>query len=155
MDENKVSNLFETTLGSLKGVADSNTVMGEPITTPGGVTIIPVSKFSIGFAGGGTDFGSKKDPTGRKNFGGGGGSGVTATPVGFVVIDSCGNVKFLSVKNDENGSDSMTVSDLAEKIPQAVSKIKEMFAKKKEEKASESEKANAEASSGETKTDAE
>lgn len=133
MEENKISDLFATTLESVKGVVDANTVMGAPVTTPNGVTIIPVSKVSVGFAGGGTDFGSKKDPAAKKNFGGGGGTGVTTSPVGFIIIDACGSVKFINVNNPSN--ESMTVAELTEKIPPIIAKIKEMLEKKKEEKA--------------------
>ncbi|MBQ9510092.1 MAG: sporulation protein YtfJ [Clostridia bacterium] len=132
MEENKVSDLFSKTLESAKGVVDSNTVMGTPITTPQGTTIIPVSKVSVGFAGGGTDFASRKDAEGKKNFGGGGGTGVTAKPVGFLVIDAEGGVKFISV--DEPANNEMTVSELAAKLPAIFAKIKEFFEKKKAEK---------------------
>ena len=132
MEENKVSDLFARTLESVKEVVDSNTVMGTPVTTPQGTTIIPVSKVSVGFAGGGTDFASKKDAEGKKNFGGGGGTGVTAKPVGFLVVDAEGGVKFISV--DEPANNDMTVSELAAKLPAIFAKIKEFFDKKKAEK---------------------
>ena len=151
MEENKVSDLFAKTLESVKEVVDSNTVMGTPITTPQGTTIIPVSKVSVGFAGGGTDFASRKDAEGKKNFGGGGGTGVTAKPVGFLVVDVEGNVKFISV--DEPANNEMTVSELAAKLPAIFAKIKEFFDKKKAEK-EEAEKAEAEEKE-ENETDAE
>lgn len=132
MEENKVSDLFTKTLESAKNVVDSNTVMGTPITTPQGTTIIPVSKVSVGFAGGGTDFASRKDAEGKKNFGGGGGTGVTAKPVGFLVIDVEGGVKYISA--DEPSNNEMTVSELAAKLPAIFAKIKEFFEKKKAEK---------------------
>ena len=63
-----------------------NTIVGEPIRTPDGITIIPVSKVSVGFASGGSDFVSKNQ-TGKNPFGGGGGAGVNIAPVAFLVVN--------------------------------------------------------------------
>ena len=149
MEENKISGLFSSTLDSVKDVVDSNTVMGTPIITTSGTTIIPVSKVSVGFVGGGTDFGSKKDD--KKNFVGGGGTGVSATPIGFVVVNAEGDVKFISVENP-TGADGVSLGDIAEKAKGIIGKIKEMIDKKKAEKA---EKAEKEDASEEEETDAE
>lgn len=133
MEENKIGDLFAKTLDSAKGVVDANTVMGDPIVTPQGTTIIPVSKVSVGFAGGGTDFASKKDASGKKNFGGGGGTGITTKPIGFLTVDPSGAVKFINVENPTGGD--MTLAELGEKLPALVAKIKEIINRKKEEKA--------------------
>lgn len=131
MEENKTSDLITNALESVKSVVDSNTVMGTPVTTPQGTTIIPVSKVSVGFAGGGSDFANKKDSS-KKDFAGGGGTGVTASPIGFLIVDAEGGVRFINVKNPA-GND-LTVAELAEKIPGFIGKIKEFMEKKKSEK---------------------
>lgn len=132
MEENKISELFASTLDSVKNVVDSNTVMGTPITTASGTTIIPVSKVSVGFVGGGTDFGSKKDD--KKNFGGGGGTGVSASPIGFIVVSAEGDVNFISIENP-TGADGVSLGEIADKAKGIIGKIKELIDKKKAEKA--------------------
>ena len=49
-EKNSVSELMETTMTKIREMVDSNSVIGEPITTPDGVTLIPVSRVSLGFA---------------------------------------------------------------------------------------------------------
>ena len=76
----KLPNMLESTIAKIREMVDSNTVVGEPIQTVDGVTIIPVSKISIGLGGGGSDFVSSKAPA-QNPFGGGVGAGVKVTPV--------------------------------------------------------------------------
>ena len=82
MSENKMTEIIRASVDSIKSSFDANTVAGTPITTENGTVIIPVSKLSVGFASGGVDY-VGKNPTknGESNFGGGGGTGVTVTPV--------------------------------------------------------------------------
>ena len=68
-----VQELMANTLGKMRELVDSNTVIGTPITNESGVTIIPVSKLSFGFASGASDFAGKNN--GSKVFAGGGGAG--------------------------------------------------------------------------------
>ena len=87
-------NMLENTISKIKQMVDVNSVIGNPITTPDGVTIIPISKVSIGFAGGGSDVsdrnkGKYKNPAGT-------GAGISDTPQGFLVVKD-GDVHFLSV----------------------------------------------------------
>ena len=70
---NNAQELLSASMQNLRELVDVNTVVGEPITTPDGTTIIPISKVSFGFASGGSDFPSKAE---NKMFGGGGGGGV-------------------------------------------------------------------------------
>ena len=79
----KLPNMMETTIQKIREMLDVNTVVGNPITTPDGVTIIPVSKVSVGFGGGGSDFANK---AGENPFGGGVGGGVKVSPVCFLVV---------------------------------------------------------------------
>src|SRR5574344_1179318 len=75
-----LNDLMRSTMEKLHEMVDTNTIVGEPISTPDGVTLIPISKVSFGFGGGG-DYGNTK-----QNFGGGSGAGVKIAPVAFLVI---------------------------------------------------------------------
>lgn len=94
-NEHPINNLMQTTMAKIREMVDTNTVVGQPIVTDEGVTLIPVSKLSFGFASGGSDF-AGKNQTGNKNFGGGAGAGVSVTPVAFLVVKD-GNVKMIPV----------------------------------------------------------
>ena len=110
---------------------DVNTVVGDPITTPGGVTIIPVTKVSIGYGGGGSDFATKNYPPARDNaFGGGAGAGIKITPVAFLVIRG-ENVRMLPVAEPA----STSVDRLIELLPDLLEKGEAFLAEKKAEKA--------------------
>ena len=89
--ENKLQYIIQTSLESLRTLVDSNTVIGNPIATESGTTIIPVSKISMGFASGGLDYSGKTLPQ-KQNFGGGGGTGLNIIPIGFLVVDKDGKV---------------------------------------------------------------
>ena len=94
MSEHPIEGMMDNTLDKIKQMADSNTVVGEPITTPDGTVIIPISKVSYGFASGGSDLPAKQ--TQKDLFGGGAGAGVTITPVAFLTVSN-GNTKLLQV----------------------------------------------------------
>ena len=89
-----INEALHTTMSKLREMVDANTVVGQPIVTQEGVTLIPVSRLSFGFATGGSDFG--KTPNVEKNFGGGAGAGVNVIPVAFLIVKD-GNVKLLPV----------------------------------------------------------
>ena len=76
-----LSELMDTTMSKIREMVDSNSIIGEPITTPDGVTVIPVSRVSFGFGSGGSDYGKTTE-----KFGGGGGAGVKIDPVAFLII---------------------------------------------------------------------
>ena len=81
-----VSELMAETIQKIKEAVDANTVVGQPITA-GEVTIIPVSRISLGFGTGGSEFGGKAPKNlGENPFGGGGGAGLKVIPVGFLVV---------------------------------------------------------------------
>lgn len=87
--EHPIGKLMQTTLENIKDMVDVNTVIGEPIAAPAGVTVIPFSKVSFGFATGGGDYDSKKEEALVREslpFAGGSGAGVSVQPVGFLVI---------------------------------------------------------------------
>ena len=104
MEESKQSEIIRLALENAKSILNEDTVIGSPISASGGTTIIPISKVSIGVASGGLDyFGKSNDKssgeTKNKNFGGGGGTGVNISPLGFLVINALGNVELLSFES--------------------------------------------------------
>ena len=113
MSERPIEGLMDTTLEKLKQMVDVNTVIGTPITTPDGATIIPVSKVIYGFASGGSEFNSKK-PDSQNLFGGGAGAGVTITPLGFISIYN-GEVKMLNISTYQDSQDRAKKSDKEKK----------------------------------------
>ena len=142
MNENKLEGMIATSLESLKKIVDVNTVVGEAIKTDAGVTVIPISKVSLGYVSGGTDFASKKSPA--SNFAGGGGSGVTILPLGFLVIKASGEVEFLGADTKAAAGPVGTVVDLIEKSPDIVEKFKKLFSKKGDKKKAEKDTASEE-----------
>ena len=116
----------ESTIAKIREMVDSNTVVGEPIQTVDGVTIIPVSKISIGLGGGGSDFVSSKAPA-QNPFGGGVGAGVKVTPVCFLVVKD-GNVRILTIAEPAN----TTADRIVEMVPETLDRISALFEKKKE-----------------------
>ena len=83
MDKHPLVDMMEITMGKIREMVDVNTIVGAPITTPDGTTLIPVSKVSFGFASGGTDFQIKgNEKASAQPFGGGSGAGVNLTPAG-------------------------------------------------------------------------
>ena len=136
-NESKLQDLVRTSLESIRTLVDANTVIGDPIVTEQGVTIIPVSKVSIGYVTGGLDYSSKKgeDQKGpSQNFGGGGGTGVSVTPVGFLSIDADGKVDLITISNPGGGSVDK-ITSLVEKAPDILEKIVSVFQSKKTEEA--------------------
>ena len=89
-------NMLENTIAKIREMVDVNSVVGDPITTADGVTIIPISKVSIGLGGGGSDFVSRHVNHQENPFGGGVGAGVKVTPVAFLIIKE-GSVRMLPV----------------------------------------------------------
>ena len=113
-----VPNMLESTIQKIREMVDVNSVVGQPITTPDGVTIIPVSKVSVGFGGGGSDYVSKNANKQENPFGGGAGGGVKVTPVAFLIVKE-GNVRMLPVATPAN----TTADRIVEQIPDALDKI--------------------------------
>ena len=120
MSESNIKGIMDVTLEKLRTMVDANVITGEPIVV-GDITLIPVSKVAVGLATGGSDFPSK---TGSELFGGGGGAGVTVSPIAFIVI-SGDNVKMLPVYNELT-----TVEKAVSMAPEIIDKAKELFRKK-------------------------
>ena len=113
-----VPNMLENTIAKIREMVDVNSVIGDPITTPDGTTIIPVSKVSVGFGGGGSDYVSKNVNKQENPFGGGAGGGVKVTQVAFLIVKD-GNVRMLPVATPAN----TTADRLVEQIPDALDKF--------------------------------
>ena len=111
-------NMLENTIAKIREMVDSNSVVGEPIVTQDGVTIIPISKISVGLGGGGSDFVSKNVNRQENPFGGGVGAGVKVTPVAFLIIKE-GNVRMLPIAAPA----STTADRLVEMVPDTLDKI--------------------------------
>ena len=133
---NKLGDFAKTTLDSVRSMLDANTVVGDPIETSNGVTIIPISKITVGYASGGLDYSKKNAETKPNNFGGGGGTGVSVTPVALLVIGADGNVNVLNVNSSNtqtNTTDAVSqVVGLIERSPELIDKIKGALTKKKD-----------------------
>ena len=121
MENNNISALMETTMGKIREMVDVNTVVGAPITTPDGITVIPVSRISYAFATGGSDFRVKEKPA----FGGGNGAGVKIEPIGFLVVKD-GSVRMVSITPPA----SNTVDRVIEKAPELMDTIETFFKKR-------------------------
>ena len=135
MADMPLSDVIRTSLENIKKVLDGNTVIGEPITVLEDTAIVPVSKISVGFASAGAEYNGKKEPK-TKNFSGGGGTGVTLTPVCFIVVNRSGDIKMLNVDANSgySGNEGFVgivnaVDELINKAPGMVEKVKDMFAK--------------------------
>lgn len=130
MAETKISDVIATSLENLRSMVDANTVIGNPINTESGTTIIPISKISMGFASGGLDYNGKEQTAAKQqNFGGGGGTGLSITPVGFLTVDKNGAVDMINVGQTTSGAIDQ-IGDLLERSPEIIEKLKAVFKKK-------------------------
>lgn len=127
-NENRFDTMFKTSFENIKGMLDSNTVVGNAIELSNGTTIIPISKLSVGFATGGLD--SAATPKKSNKFGGGGGSGMSIAPVGFLVIDKFGKTDFITVEGKGAPDPVEQFSDLLDRSPEIIQKIKNIFTNK-------------------------
>lgn len=139
--DSSIKDIINSSLEQIRTIVDANTVLGNQIVTPSGTVIIPVSKISMGFASGGLDVPSK---SATKNFGAGGGTGVTVTPVGFLVVSPQGHVEMLNMTQEKAGPMDH-ITDLLERTPDIINRIKSVFANDKaDELAEDAAKAEAE-----------
>lgn len=133
-NENKIQDIIQTSLENIRSMVDANTVIGNPINTESGTTIIPISKISMGFASGGLDFNGKNTESvkenGAKNFGGGGGTGLSISPVGFLIVNKDGKVDMLNTGVAESKDLLEQIANLLERSPDILEKFKSVFQKK-------------------------
>ena len=132
-DEHSIDELIRASVESIRDVVDVNTIIGEPIETADGMTIIPVSKVTVGFGAGGMDL-SKSSASGcsdgviKTPFGGGTGAGITVQPVAFLVAGG-GQVKMMTLENNNQFADKFI-----EFAPQVLEQFQKLFKKKKDHK---------------------
>ena len=125
-----LSNMIENTLLKVRDMISVNDVVGDPIVTADGVTIIPISKVSVGFGGGGSDFVSKNPNKQDNPFGGGVGGGVKVTPIAFIVIKG-DSVRMLPVATPAN----TTPDRIVEMVPDVLDKISDFIESHTDKKA--------------------
>ena len=128
MDNNPIGELMQTTMESVKNILKVDTVVGDPIYTPDGITLVPISKISVGFGGGGVEFNSKTGGN-KQPYGGGNATGVKIDPIGFLVIkDGC--VRMVNVTPPA----SNTVDRLIDLVPQVIDRVDSFIEKQKNDK---------------------
>ena len=128
--DSSIKDIINNSLDQIRTIIDADTVVGKQIVTPSGTVIIPISKISMGFASGGLDL-----PTdGKKaaNFGGGGGTGVTVNPIGFLTVYADGRVEMLPMTQDR-ATPIEQVADLLDHAPDILNRFKALFAEQDEE----------------------
>ena len=128
MAEKSAGAILASTIEKIRDLVDTSTIIGEAIYSEGGVTVIPVSKVTYGFASGGADFPSKGN---QELFGGGGGAGVTITPVAFLVIND-GEVTLKHITAYDNAAERVV-----NLVPEMFDKVTGLVKKTKKEAASE------------------
>ena len=132
-EQSKLQDMIRTSLESIRAMVDANTVVGNPIMTPSGTTIIPISKISVGYASGGTDSTQKKDGSGKVLFAGGGGTGLSVQPVCFIAVRAEGDVEVLPLGSIGEQGTIEKVTALIEKAPDIFGRVKSLFKKKKKD----------------------
>lgn len=123
-ESTKIEALVNTAMAKVKELADGEAIVGKPIVTADGTTVIPVSKVSVGFASGGSDLPTKT----KETFGGGSGGGVTITPVAFIAVYK-GEVKLLQLT--ANSPQGNAIIDM---VPTVLDKITSFIDSRKGEK---------------------
>ncbi len=123
MSETKMSEIIRASIEGIKSVTELDTVVGTAIHTPSGVTVIPISKVTMGIATGGVDYGTKKLSY-PQNFGGGGGSALSVTPIAFLTVDRDSVVNLVNL-NADSGSEKIT--ELISSAPSIIEKIKSIL----------------------------
>lgn len=138
MSEHPIESLMMTTMSSIQNMVDVNTIIGEPIESKSGITIIPISRVCFGFAAGGSEFSgetlkeyNKKDKDEeieyKVPFGGGAGAGISIHPVAFLVVEG-NNVKLMSVDHES------CIDKLLDYVPDLIQKMNDMFNKNLKQK---------------------
>ncbi len=122
MAEKSAGAILSSTIEKIRDLVDTSTIIGEAIYAEGGTTVIPVSKVTYGFASGGADFPSKGN---KELFGGGGGAGVTITPVAFLVINN-GEVTLKHITAYDNAAERVVtlVPEMFDKVTGLMNKTK-------------------------------
>ena len=117
MENNPIGELMQNTMENVKNILKVDTVVGDPIYTPDGIMLVPISKISVGFGGGGVEFNNKKDANARP-YGGGNATGVKIEPIGFLIVKD-GTVRMVNVTPPANN----TVDRVIDLVPQVMDRI--------------------------------
>ena len=125
-EQHPINGLMGTSMEKIRELVDVNTIIGDPITSPDGTIIIPVSKVSFGFVAGGSDLPTKAP---KEVFAGGSGAGITINPQAFIVVQRDGDVKMLELGATGNSA----IDGIISGVPDLISKIKAIFSKDGEE----------------------
>ncbi len=140
MAESKINDIIKVSLEKIKDIVGAETIIGSPIETAAGTTIIPVSKVAVGFASGGLDYDADKQDKDKKpsllasaSFSGGGGTGISVSPIGFLVVGKDGRVELLTVDNPNAGDTVDKLVSVIERSPEIIARVKSAFTKKGED----------------------
>ena len=133
---NPINDMLQESMAKLRELADTNNIVGQPITTPDGVTLIPISRVSLGVGGGGSIFGKKKDANPEGNLGAGMGAGVTIAPVAFLIVKD-GFTRMMPVAAPPMN----TVDRVVEMAPDVIDKVTGFIEKQQEKKQAKAEAA--------------
>ena len=117
----EMSEIIKESLDGIKGFASTDAIIGKTIKTDGGVSIIPISKMTVGFVGGGVDYGQKKLSQ-NQNFGGGSGAAVSITPIALLAIKQDSTVNLIPIEKEKSGCDK--IFSVLERAPEILGKIK-------------------------------
>lgn len=136
MPEHPIQGLMKTAMENIREMVDVNTIVGDPVNTPDGSVILPISKVGFGFAAGGSEFQVEAERHGPNDnrayqphpFGGGSGGGVSITPIAFLVVNNAG-VKVVSLDTQTH-----LYEKILDGIPKAVDRLQEMFRGKDDDK---------------------
>lgn len=127
---NPINEMMQEGMAKIRELADTNTIVGQPIQTPDGVTLIPISRVSMGMGGGGAIFGKKKDASPEGNLGSGIGVGVSISPVAFLIVKD-GFTRVMPVAAPPLN----TVDRVVEMVPDAIDKVTGFIEKQQAKKA--------------------
>ena len=119
-----MSDIIKASLDGIRDMTDMEAAIGNAITTPNGVTVIPVSRVTMGIATGGIDYVTKK-LTSPQNFGGGGGGGMSVTPIAFLTVSPSAEVGLIPISSQDNDIDKIV--NLIDRSPDIIAKIKGML----------------------------
>ena len=141
MAESKINDIIKVSLEKIKDIVGAETIIGSPIETAAGTTIIPVSKVAVGFASGGLDYDPEKNTQKETkssllksaNCTGGGGTGISVSPIGFLVVNKDGRVELLTVDNPNAGDSIDKLVSVIERSPEIISRVKSVLGKKADE----------------------
>ena len=119
-----IRDMISHSLDQVRTIIDADTVLGKELVTASGISIIPISKVSIGFASGGLDLPS--NVSNQAKFGGGGGTGVSVSPIGFLIVSPNGKVEIMHMSNDDQ-TPLEQVADFIDRTPEMLNRVKDVF----------------------------